>query len=209
MPSYLYIFEFCAPENWQLFTNGNACETNSYAFFVQSENALQALKYGEVVSELFVNHLFKQANWHKEIPSWIKQDFAHWIENNPSTRYTSDTIETFPVVSANKIPIFDGWMPNGGLGKIIPPPPPLPKQNQGCLNDTLFPYVFKGIILGSLFFGGVCGILYVVSGAIAGGGMVGIQFAAVMGGVVGAIIGAILGSIIGSARLKRKRRERR
>ena len=80
----------------------------SGAFFVLANDSAQALAWGQEVAEAFVARQFKEQGC-QEVPGWKEDAFAFWIEDNPSSDFSSAELEAMPQVSLRVLPDFTHW----------------------------------------------------------------------------------------------------
>lgn len=116
---YLFVFGYCTPQQWINNARNSWDDEDSYAFFVEAENAEAALAWGKTVAEAYVQHLFQREQRPEPMPSGEAAGFAHWIEHQPFNRFSGLALEMLPVVINGEMPDFGSWPKAKGFGVKI------------------------------------------------------------------------------------------
>jgi len=97
---YLYVFGYQTPP--QLARSVD--DEDSAAFFIEAPSQAEALAWGREVSEKFVRDLHRN-----DEVSWKALDYAHWIEDLPSSRFTPADLARLDTVSVGSYPDWSSW----------------------------------------------------------------------------------------------------
>ena len=101
MKKYLYIFGYESPEQLAANDNNGWDDENSLSVFVEAESESEALAWGREISENFIKELFQDPS-----RSWKSMSYAHEIEKDPASIYSSDEIVSMPVVKVGQLPTW-------------------------------------------------------------------------------------------------------
>jgi len=101
MPQYLYRFGYETPEQAASNAANGLDDEDSEAVFIDAESSQQALEWGREISEHFIRQLYENS----EI-SWLRRNFAHWIEEHPETKFTADVLGSLLRVRYGQHPDF-------------------------------------------------------------------------------------------------------
>jgi len=101
MPEFLYRFGYETPEQAKANAAHGWDDECSEAVFIEADSPSQALEWGREISERFVRRLYGDSSI-----SWLRSDFAHWIEEHPEAEFTADNLATLPHVRYGQHPIL-------------------------------------------------------------------------------------------------------
>jgi len=102
MPRYLYIFGYNTPEQIEAFDKHGWDDEDSEAVFIEAESEQAALAWGQQISLQFVRSLYSDRGM-----TWKPDNYAHWIESEPSSRFTPDALRRLPVSRVGEHPVVD------------------------------------------------------------------------------------------------------
>ena len=102
---FLFVFGFEDPADFESNRTTGSDWESSRALWIIADDSSEAQSWGRSVAERFVHTLFEAED--SEGYSWSDAEFAHWIEAQPTSEWTTEQLEALPVVRAGEFPDFD------------------------------------------------------------------------------------------------------
>lgn len=101
---HLYVFGYQTPRQTQQSSGGASDDEESAALFIDAPSRSEALAWGREVSEAFVRRLYRD-----DKISWKAWNYAHWIEDLPSARFSAAELAGVRTVSIGTYPDWSSW----------------------------------------------------------------------------------------------------
>ena len=96
---FLYVFGYETPAQMEANAAHGWDDEDSAAVFIEAESAEEALEWGRQVSERFLSELHGDPS-----VSWDALGYAHWIEDDPSKRWSAEGLSQVPRVRRGEFP---------------------------------------------------------------------------------------------------------
>ena len=96
---HLYVFGFETPDQTRLNGPNGWDDEDSLGVFIEAASPDQALAWGRSISEEFLKVLHGDRS-----VSWAQQNYAHWIESNPASRFEPGVLLKIPTVRVGEYP---------------------------------------------------------------------------------------------------------
>lgn len=96
---FLYVFGYETPAQMKANAAHGWDDEDSAAVFIEAESADEALEWGRQVSERFLSELHGDAGI-----SWNALGYAHWIEDDPTNRWSAEQLARVPRVRRGEFP---------------------------------------------------------------------------------------------------------
>jgi hypothetical protein len=101
---HLYVFGYQTPRQTEHSSPGASDDEESAAVFIDAPSRSDALAWGREVSDAFIRRLYND-----EQISWKAFNYAHWIEDLPSSRFTAADLAGVLTVSVGTYPDWSSW----------------------------------------------------------------------------------------------------
>jgi hypothetical protein len=99
---YLFVFGYRTPEQLARSLECGSDDEDSRAVYILAPSESAALEWGRTLAEKFVQWLYGDQK-----VSWTAGNYAHWVEANPTQRFSSDALVHIPRVEVGQLPNWE------------------------------------------------------------------------------------------------------